>query len=181
MKKKMAIIMLGITMLLVGCSGDVDAPAGPGKEVNHDRVPVSTVGYEGVKMVKVSEVVEKIKSEDQYTFVLGNENCAGCITYKEYLKELENIEGVKLDYIDIQVEKSADVQNLLVDVLGVDVSQGFVTPTTYFVKDGKLVDYIVGVLSPEDLIAQQREFIEHEKGEELVTPVGTVGSETKGK
>lgn len=160
MKSKIAIIMLGVAILLTGCSG-IDSS-------NKDKAPVSTNDYKGVETVSVSEAIEKIENRDQYIFVLGNENCPACLVYKEDLKKLESEEGIRLDYIDISAEERADVQDLLSNVLGIDISEGVATPTTYFIKDGEVVDYIVGALSPKDLMAEKPEFFEYEKSRESV-------------
>lgn len=160
MKSKIAIIMLGVAILLTGCSG-VDSS-------NKDKTPVSTNDYKDVEMVSVSEAIEKIENRDQYIFVLGNENCSACLVYKEDLKKLESEEGIRLDYIDTSVEERADVQDLLSNVLGIDISEGVATPTTYFIKDGEVVDYIVGAVSSKDLMAEKTEFFEYEKSRESV-------------
>lgn len=163
MKSKIAIIMLGVAILLTGCSG-IDFL----NKDSNDKTLIYTSDYKGVEMVSVSEAIEKIENRDQYIFVLGNENCSACLVYKEDLKKLESEEGIRLDYIDTSVEERADVQDLLSNVLGIDISEGVATPTTYFIKDGEVVDYIVGAVSPKDLMTEKKEFFEYEKSRELV-------------
>lgn len=163
MKKKLVLAtLLSLVMVLTftGCKKDVALEDG---ENHPDHFEVSDTEYgdeiKGIELTAVSDIKDSIKKENLYIFVLGNENCPACVAYKEYLKELEDTEGVRLDYIDISVEDRDEVQDLLFNVLKQDPQQGISTPTTFFIRNGEVVDTLVGAVGAEVIMEEYGDLI----------------------
>lgn len=155
MKKRVISIMLlsFILITLAGCKKET--PVSTTKET-----PVSTTEEKkGIQLVSISEVQDSIDKEDLYIFVLGNGDCSACEMYEESLKELEDTEGVRLDYIDISVEDRDEVQDLLFNVLKQDPQQGISTPTTFFIRNGEVVDTLVGAVGAEVIMEEYGDLI----------------------
>ena len=163
MKKKLVLAtLLSLVMVLTftGCKKGVALEDGK----NHpDHFEVSDTEYgdevKGIELTAVSDVKDSIKKENLYIFVLGNENCHACLAYKEYLKELEDTEGVRLDYIDIAVEDRDEVEDLLFNVLKQDPEQGISTPTTFFIRNGEVVDTLIGAVGYEVIMEEYGDLI----------------------
>lgn len=149
MRKLLIVIILALTAL-VAC--------GTNNENSSD--------VEGVNRLSATEVANKIEDSDTYIFVLGNDDCPACKMYKENLKDLVEEEEITLDYIDLLDEEKDNyeaVSALLVDNLNVDISSGIATPTTFIVKDGNVVDQIVGPISSEELMSEYGEHLKEMK------------------
>lgn len=147
MKKRVISIMLlsFILITLAGCKKET---------------PVSTTEEKkGIQLVSVSEVQDSIDKEDLYIFVLGNGDCPACEMYEESLEELEETENVKLDYIDILEENRSEVEDLLYNVLNQDSEEGIATPTTFFIRNGEVVDTLVGAVDFETLMEDYGDII----------------------
>lgn len=159
--KKLLTLAIGASLLLVGCSStDSDVASSTDSDVASSESTSSQESTEsteatGYSYVSTSEVAENAKNMDKYTFVLGSDTCGGCTLYKVTgLSVLEQEEGIVLDYIDLDREDNAEIYELLEDTLGHDTNQGLATPTTFFVEDGKIVEYVVGAFGYEPLMEQ---------------------------
>lgn len=162
MKKKLVLAtLLSLVMMLTftGCKKDVSLENG---EKYPDHFEVSDTEHDdeikGIELTTVSDVKDSIKKENLYIFVLGNKNCPACLVYREYLKELEDTEGVRLDYIDITVEDRDEVEDLLFNVLKQE-QQGISTPTTFFIRNGEVVDTLVGAVGYEVIMEEYGDLI----------------------
>lgn len=149
MKKIMIAFALMLVLIITGCADDSSAPS-------NEEGEESSVNY-----VTTQSVIDKVESGDTYAFILGNNTCPACLAFKENLKDLE---GYTFDYIDLLVEENmASAEELLSDVLEFDTEEGVMTPTTFFVKDGEIQDYVIGALSAEDLMNEYGDYIEELK------------------
>lgn len=110
----------------------------------------------GINRSTVDEVKSKIAEGGTYTFIVGSDTCGACIIYKESLKELASEEKIKLDYIDLMTAEEDEVLNLFEEI-EFDISEGFSTPTTIIVEDGKLKDTIVGAVDVKTLLEEHGE------------------------
>lgn len=144
-----AIIVFFLGFIVYIRSTDTGEPENPADSVTIE---------ESVNKVTVDEVRENIDKKDKYVFILGDDNCHGCIMLKNNLKKLVAEEDVQLDYIDLQVVPQADVEQLLAD-LEYDISQGLSTPTTFIIENGEMVDTVVGAVAVEDLLDMYGDFI----------------------
>lgn len=151
--KKLLTLAIGASLLLVGCSNigsGVDS-----SEATNSHESTESTDATGYSYVSPSQVAENAKNMDKYTFVLGSDTCGGCTLYKATgLSVLEEKEGIVLDYIDLDREDNVEVYELLEETLGFDTSQGLATPTTFFVEDGKIAEYLVGGFGYERLMEQ---------------------------
>ena len=155
--KKLLTLAIGASLLLVGCSNtgsDVSSSESTSSQESTESSTESTEAT-GYSYVSTSEVAENAKNMDKYTFVLGSDSCGGCTLYKVTgLSVLAQEEGIVLDYIDLDREDNAEIYELLEDTLEHDTNQGLATPTTFFVEDGKIVEYVVGAFGYEPLMDQ---------------------------
>lgn len=116
---------------------------------------------DSVNPVTVNDVIKKVKNKETFAFIVGSNTCPACLQYKNSLSELQQKEDVKLDYIDIDNENDEILGELLVDVLGADLSEGLSTPTTYFIIEGVSDgEPIVGAMGPDKAISEYKNFIE---------------------
>lgn len=124
--KKTLISILAILFLLVAC----------GKRASHE--------------LKVVEIIEKFENKDSFIFYVGSKNCKACqvftptftevaAEYPEYLFSIELISARNNQKADF--DKLEDLY----------INQVAVTPSIYYVKDGKVVDSHFGVLKYSDL------------------------------
>lgn len=122
--------------------------------------PVDIVSQEekdaGINRSTVDEVKTKIAAGGTYTFIVGSDTCGACIMYKENLKELASEEKIKLDYVDLMTASEDEVLNLFKEI-DFDISEGFSTPTTIIVEDGKLKDTVVGAVDVKTLLEEHGE------------------------
>lgn len=87
------------------------------------------------------------KSEKDFIFIISQTTCETCSAYKKHL--LEYIKELPVDFVYIEADRDFDTfESLLWDVYFPEVED---TPTTCVVKDGKIVDSVVGDLTVEQL------------------------------
>lgn len=154
--------MLGASILLsfalIACN-DEDSK---NKETDgKDTVSVEVDNkYEGEKEDKnvdytlPSDILTKFENKDSFYFVIGNASCGACISYKENaLKELSNQDAVKIPFIEtMYLETDLDEAEAFVQIVQNHLEMKFeATPTTYFVKDGKLSSAVVGAMDYDTL------------------------------
>lgn len=104
-----------------------------------------------INLISLEEVIDKVDNKDSFNFILGNDGCPACVTYKEELKKLYDKEGYKFDYMAYGPEINQELFfELITEVLG-ENPQNVATPTTYFIVDGKVDEKIVGAIRAEDI------------------------------
>lgn len=87
------------------------------------------------------------KAEKDFVFIVSQTTCKTCSAYKQHL--LEYIKEIPVDFVYIEADRDFDTfESLLWDVYFPEVED---TPTTCIVKDGKIVDFVVGDLTVEQL------------------------------
>lgn len=107
-----------------------------------------------VNPVTAKEVIEKMDNKESFAVVIGDAKCSACVTYLDTLEEFNKKEGILFDYIDLNELKGetdpalADTQKLVREYLDEKFEA---TPTTYFIKNGSLVEDKVGAMSYKDL------------------------------
>jgi len=92
---------------------------------------------EAINIVTIDDVIEKIKKEETFAFVIGSNTCRACLQYKNTLKDFYKETEIQLDYINIDKETDEKLGELLIGILDQDLSQGLSTPTTHFIIQGK--------------------------------------------
>lgn len=144
-----AVIVFSLGFIVYVKSTDTGEPKNPADSVSIE---------DSVNKATVDEVRENIDKKDKYVFILGDDNCHGCIMFKNNLKKLVAEENVQLDYIDLLVEPQENVEQLLAD-LEYDMSQGLSTPSTFIIENGEIVDTVVGAVPLEDLLDMYSDYI----------------------
>lgn len=115
---------------------------------------------DSTKLATVEDVIKKIENKETFAFVVGSNTCPACLQYKNSLSKLQEEEGVKLDYIDIDNENDESLSKLLVDTLEADLSEGLSTPTTYFITEGVSDgEPVIGAMNPDQAVKKYKEFI----------------------
>lgn len=147
MKRLLLVIMLLSSLVFIGCQN---------VEEN-----VEYKEEKSINAITALEVIDRVKDNDMYVFIMGNEDCYGCLVYEEQLSELKEKEDVALDYINLPKDDFKDVANLL-DILEQE-SDSIITPATYFIVSGKVVDYVEGPLSYDEIMTGYAEYIQHIK------------------
>lgn len=161
--KKILTLFAVLTLTLV-VSGCVKKTENPVKEVKEDPVVYSTP----------AEILDKIEKKETFAFVIGSETCPACQNYlANALKDMDEKSDVKINYIEVlnieQKEKEfGDIQKLIKDHLD---GKFDATPTTYFMKQGKMTDVIVGSISYEELLGKYNELTKENKNEPKVEKI----------
>lgn len=165
MNKKIMITMAAtISMTLAGCSNLIDDEGYENNAVEKETSSEIKLP-EIVNLTSADAVTERLENKESFALVIGDETCPACITYNSTLKEMKDKDDILLDYIDLNLvdeEEMEKVGLLLLEVLNVG-PEGFATPTTFFVKDGKLEDTIVGAIGYEELKESYEENVEAEE------------------
>lgn len=115
MKKTIVVLFVMIAMLS-GCSSD-----------------------EGLKNTPAKEVVERLDNAESMVVVIGQSQCGACIEYKPILEEIIKNYTVNLVYVEFDTDNAEDV-SVLIEKHLIEADR---TPTTYFFKDGELVNTVV--------------------------------------
>ena len=113
---------------------------------------------EPVKFVEPQNIIDKFNNEDSFMFVIGDETDPNSEKYKnESLTELKKKVKIDIYYIDLIHIKDMYKAKTLVD----DFVDGnfVVTPTTYFIEDGRLVFFENGVLETSLLESKVEEYL----------------------
>ena len=128
MKKKLLLFVV-FTVLLTGCSLIVD------KGQN-----------DPVRYVTANDVTARMDNGETFAFVIGDKKCPACVQYMSTLQEFLDNDGKALDYIDIDKLNEKQIGNLA-ELVKVRLNENFeATPTTYFVVNGELKNFEVGVM-----------------------------------
>lgn len=98
------------------------------------------------------EEYEKItKSKDINVVVIGQTGCSHCIAFKPVIDRIASKDKVKVNYLnitDLTQEQAEKFEESLTELEFNDPeflqTGGYGTPTTLLIKNGKIVDYIVG-------------------------------------
>ena len=114
--KKLLIALFVMMMVLSGCSSD-----------------------KGLEIIPAKDVIERLENDETMVVVIGQSQCSACIAYKPILEELLKNYTVNLAYVELDKDVSEDVVALIETFL----LEAEATPTTYFFKDGELVETVV--------------------------------------
>ena len=114
--KKLLIVLFVMMMVLSGCSSD-----------------------KGLNIVPAKDVIQRLENDETMVVVIGQSQCSACIAYKPILEELLNNYTVNLAYVELDKDVAEDVVALIETFL----IEADATPTTYFFKDGELVQTVV--------------------------------------
>lgn len=146
--KKFWVLLVGVlvTIIIAGCNDDT------GKKADISGNYVSP-----------GSVLEKIDNKETFTFAILDKNCSACQAYKTgALEEMESYKKGSIKYVEINgIDKDKvgvqDIQELISTHLD---GQFEATPTTYFIKEGKLDDVVIGAVNFDKL----REMYEKNEG-----------------
>lgn len=151
MKSKFKGIMLLITafalvLVVSGCSKKEDSA----KE-QADTGPITPITK---NYVKPDVINQKFKDGETFAFAIVDKDCSACQFYKK--ETLIKFEEEKLGEINlIEINKIADREEelmALTDLIQQNLQNKFeATPTTYFVKNGQLIDVVVGAIEVDEL------------------------------
>lgn len=94
--------------------------------------------------ITAKKCIEKIENGDTFIVILGQENCPNCELYQEYLQEYMNEHPLYIDWIVSNRKKNKEL--LLKHFEGLEY-----TPTSLYIKDGQIVDSVVGALTGEQI------------------------------
>ncbi len=120
--KKIALSMMVLLLILVGCSRAL---------VDHE--------------VKTSEILEKVANDDSFILYIGSKECSVCTefapTYQEIAAEYPEV-MYSIELINAVSNDTEDFETLQDDVIG----KVTVTPSIYVIKDGVVVDKATGAV-----------------------------------
>lgn len=135
--KRILIIGSLLLMILAGCSA-------------------KTSDKKEMEQVYTTSIMQKMDNKETFFFVVASSTCSACIAYKPVLQEFVANKDFNLLYVEVDTEGSkseadrANVLKLFEEYLDDTIN---LTPTTVFIKDGVLEDYIVGQMKYTELIA----------------------------
>ena len=155
-------LMLGASMILslvlVACNDEGS------KEKDTEEKDVASVEvenkYEGEKEDTIvdytlpSDILTKFENKDSFYFVIGNAGCGACIEYKaQALTDFSKKDGVNIPFVEtMYLETDGTESDAFVKIVQNHLDMKFeATPTTYFVKNGKLSSAVVGAIDYKTL------------------------------
>lgn len=107
----------------------------------------NNVSYGSLSEISYEKADAWFKAEKDFIFIVSQTTCNMCSSYKKHV--LEYIKELPVDIVYIEADRDFDAfESLLWDVYFPEVED---TPTTCVVKDGKIVDSVVGDLTVEQL------------------------------
>lgn len=101
-----------------------------------------------------AEIIARFDNNETFAFVIGDATCPACQSYLAgTVKEFQSKDGVTLEYIDLDKldESSMELAGELVKKEKYLDGEFSVTPTTYFVVEGKVVEVSEGAVNYETL------------------------------
>lgn len=107
-----------------------------------------------VEEIKPQAIIDRFEGGETFAFVIGDETCPACQAYRAgALKEMNKKDEIKLEYIDLHnlTDQELEDARKLVEQDNYLDGEFEVTPTTYFVVDGKLTQVIKGSVSYDEL------------------------------
>lgn len=106
-----------------------------------------------VDIVSPGEVIEMMEAEKTFAFAIGANTCPPCVEYgKELVKYIDKT-GDTIYYIEVE-DKDIDMEefaSLLIDYLDVDQTEAFITPATYVIRKGKVLQHVPGAITADDI------------------------------
>ncbi len=136
MKRIIGLLLIGL-LVISGCSS------------------AKTINY-----IKTTQVMEKMDNKDDFVLIVGSSTCGACIAYKPILEEVvknkeANIFYVQYDTEGIKADNSVDeagranITKLFDEYFGGKITS---TPSTLYIKDGKIDSMEAGLMSYVQLI-----------------------------
>lgn len=107
--------------------------------------------------IDLEEYKTILAEEENNVIVIGQSTCPHCVTAKLILNEVVDETNAEINYLNVSYFKSDEEFAEFEKTLELLQSDGWGTPITMVVKEGKLVDYIEGVTTKEEYI----EFLEY--------------------
>ena len=105
------------------------------------------ISYGSLSELSYDKTAEWFDEEKDFIMIVSQTTCHICAGYKDHL--LEYIDDLSVDFVYIEADRDFDAfQSKLWDVYFPEVEE---TPSTCIVKDGKIVDFVVGDLSLEQV------------------------------
>ena len=106
------------------------------------------VYYGSLSEISYPMAVEWFEKDKDFVFIVSQTTCTVCASYKEHL--LEVIKELPIDFVYVEANRDYDTfKETLWDVYFPAVED---TPTTCIVKNGEVVDFVVGDLSIQQLV-----------------------------
>lgn len=109
-----------------------------------------------VEVSSYEEIQQKFEDEETFLFVIGSTNCNFCDEYladglRKYVNKNPKVDVVYVDLLDLAHNGISSAK--FFEEFGIDISTFEGTPTTYFVKDGKVNndDVLTGPVSYTDI------------------------------
>lgn len=102
-----------------------------------------TTASESATQIKAAEVIKLLDKGETLVVYLGASTCSACLSFKPTVKEIIKNYKIKIYYVEINNDVSADLESLIAKYL----VKAEWTPTTYIFKEGKLLDSQSGALS----------------------------------
>lgn len=117
---------------------------------------------------KIEQPIESptsiINQNDNIRFiVLARSGCHYCEIYKPIIDEIKNDYNLKIEYIDVIKDDSILKEEIIIPSYcnnkgkDIKINEGFGTPLTLFLKDGKVIDCIRGYTKKENIIDKLKE------------------------
>jgi hypothetical protein len=108
----------------------------------------SNIAYGSLSELSYAKTAEWFDEKRDFVLIVSQTTCTVCSSYKKYL--LEYIKELPIDFVYIEADRDYDTfKETLWDVYFPEIED---TPSTCIVKDGELVDFVVGDLELQQLI-----------------------------
>lgn len=155
------ITALALVLVVSGCSKKDES-----KETEVDSGPTTPITK---NYVKPNEITKKFEDGESFAFAIVDKDCSACQLYKKdtLIKfEEDKVGDIKLIEINKIDSREKDLMDLT-DLIQIYLQGKFeATPTTYFVKEGQLVEVVVGAIDIEELTAFYNKYLGDENTEE---------------
>ncbi len=160
---KKLFIALIILLLLTGCQSEEEVYV-PEMTVIEKARDVDMSVYQDMvdyghafKEITADEMLDVIENGGSDIFYLGSDSCGVCQFLVRYMQEAASSLGVTIYYVDVYSDEDgfADAYDrayeMLYDVLEeYEGEKAFQTPHVFVVKDGEIIDSLVGALEGYD-------------------------------
>lgn len=110
--------------------------------VNNSKIVEQSV----LTKVTAKDVSSMFAAKEDFIFVFSSSTCINCIEFKPYLEDVVKKEGIQFNVMEVDLDVQEDVIALIKNYL---IEDPEVTPITYVVKDGVVVNKILGNVRDE--------------------------------
>lgn len=135
--KKILIVLCSLCLMLglSACSGKNDGAFIKGKKGSATEITAQ-------------ECKDKIEQGETFVLVIGLSDCPHCIEYKGILKNFMDENALHVNWIVADREENETVFDELLENHFVGLEY---TPATMYIKDGKMVEFVEGALTEEQI------------------------------